>query len=368
MLREVVVKHLALKVRWMARRIEAAGATPVIFVDEPFLTSFGTPFFAWTRPEQPRDVLEEVYAAAPVKGTHCCANTDWTIFLKSSVDIVAFDAFGYAQGFLTYRDELVEFLGRGGNIAWGIVPTDPDDLAATNADDLLARLDTGIERSSSAMAWTARDHPASEPDHARRVASATRPARDGAAQSHLVQGHQRGPERRNRLIRQSAEGTTVPHTVNGIGTWYYGKKNLTTRRGTCQFCGREAQISDYETRLWFVVIFLPIIPLGRKQILDDCSSCRRHRAVPVGEWERATQDAVHEAGEAAAKAPNDPRRGHRASRHARRIPQARRGAEARRRHGHAVCRQCQGCSSTWGGLARARGPRARGRCVLRPCL
>lgn len=139
-LRDVLVKHLALKVRWLARQIEAAGAKPVIFVDEPFLTSFGTPFFGWTRPEQPRDVLEQVYAAAPVKGTHCCANTDWTIFLQSSVDIVSFDAFGYATAFLTYREALVEFIRRGGNIAWGIVPTDPEALAATSADDLVGRL------------------------------------------------------------------------------------------------------------------------------------------------------------------------------------------------------------------------------------
>jgi len=145
-LREVIVKHIALKVRWMARQIEAAGAKPVLFVDEPFLASFGTPFFAWTRAEQPREVIEEVYAAAEVKGTHCCANTDWTIFLNSSVDIISFDAFGYATGFLTYRDELVHFLGRGGNIAWGIVPTDPDDLAATSADDLLARLNAAIDK------------------------------------------------------------------------------------------------------------------------------------------------------------------------------------------------------------------------------
>jgi len=145
-LREVIVKHIALKVRWMARQIEQAGAKPVIFVDEPFLASFGTPFFAWTRPEQPRDVIEEVYAAAEVKGTHCCANTDWTIFLNSSVDILSLDAFGYAENFLTYPDELVHFLGRGGNIAWGIVPTDPDDLAATSADALLARLNAAISK------------------------------------------------------------------------------------------------------------------------------------------------------------------------------------------------------------------------------
>jgi methionine synthase II (cobalamin-independent) len=139
-LREVIVKHLSLKVRWLARQIQAAGAKPVIFVDEPFLTSFGTPFFAWTRPEQPRDVIEQVYQFAPLKGTHCCANTDWTIFLQSSVDVVSFDAFGYATALLTYREELVEFLRRGGNLAWGIVPTDPDDLAATSADELVGRL------------------------------------------------------------------------------------------------------------------------------------------------------------------------------------------------------------------------------------
>lgn len=139
-LREVVVRHLALKVRWLASQIEAAGARPVVFVDEPFLASFGTPFFAWTRPEQPRDVIEQVYAAAPVKGTHCCSNTDWSIFLRSSVNIVSFDAFGFARNFLTYREDLVDYLALGGNIAWGIVPTDPDDLAATSATELTARL------------------------------------------------------------------------------------------------------------------------------------------------------------------------------------------------------------------------------------
>ena len=145
-LREVIVKHIALKVRWMARQIESAGAKPIIFVDEPFLASFGTPFFGWTRPEQPREAIEEVYAAAPLKGTHCCSNTDWTIFLKSSVDIISFDAFGFAENFLTYRDDLVEFVGRGGNIAWGIVPTDPDDLAATSADELAGRLNAMVDK------------------------------------------------------------------------------------------------------------------------------------------------------------------------------------------------------------------------------
>ncbi len=148
-LREVIVKHLALKVGWLARQIEKAGARPVIFIDEPFLASFGTPFFGWTRPEQPREVIEAVYAAAPTKGTHCCSNTDWTIFLESSVDIVSFDAFGFAENFLTYRDELVEFVSRGGNIAWGIVPTDPEQLAETTADALAESLSAMLDKLAS---------------------------------------------------------------------------------------------------------------------------------------------------------------------------------------------------------------------------
>ncbi len=145
-LRDVIVKHLSLKVRWLGAQIEAAGARPVIFVDEPFLASFGTPFFGWTQPEQPRQVIEQVYAAAPIKGTHCCSNTDWSIFLESSVDIVSFDAFGFAQNFLTYREPLTAFLQRGGNIAWGIVPTDPEDLEATSAEELTPRLREMVDK------------------------------------------------------------------------------------------------------------------------------------------------------------------------------------------------------------------------------
>ena len=141
-----ITKHLALKVRWLAAQIQAAGARPLIFVDEPFLASFGTPFFAWTDPQQPRAVIEQVYAAAPARGTHCCSNTDWSIFLRSSVDVVSFDAFGFGENLLTYRDDLVGFIRGGGNLAWGIVPTDPDDLARTSAAELTARLREMVDK------------------------------------------------------------------------------------------------------------------------------------------------------------------------------------------------------------------------------
>lgn len=98
----------------------------------------------------------------------------------------------------------------------------------------------------------------------------------------------------------------MPSTINGIGTTYYGKGNVNTRSGVCEHCKAQAAISSYETRLWFVVLFIPIIPLGKKQILDQCSACTRHRVVPLGEWERVRDEATGEATAKAGRDPNDP--------------------------------------------------------------
>ena len=138
-LRDVLVKFLALRVRWQAEQLRAAGAEAVVFVDEPFLSSFGTPFFGWGV-GQVREVLEAVAAGTEITGSHCCSNTDWSIFLESRLSVVSFDAFEFADNFLMYRDALAAFMARGGNLAWGIVPTDPDLLAGQTAATLRERL------------------------------------------------------------------------------------------------------------------------------------------------------------------------------------------------------------------------------------
>jgi tetratricopeptide (TPR) repeat protein len=81
----------------------------------------------------------------------------------------------------------------------------------------------------------------------------------------------------------------MPITYNGIGTHYYGKRNLDSRVHNCQQCGHHATLSSYDTRLWFVVFFLPVIPLARKRIIDDCASCRRHYAVDLAKWHTMSQ-------------------------------------------------------------------------------
>jgi len=144
-LRDVLTKFLNLRVRWQARRITEAGARPVIFVDEPFLASFGTPFFGWDK-AQVQATLAAVTAGTETTGSHCCSNTDWSIFLTAPLQAVSFDAYEFADNFLVYRDDLRAFLEGGGTLAWGIVPTDPDALAGETVETLHAKMRERLAR------------------------------------------------------------------------------------------------------------------------------------------------------------------------------------------------------------------------------
>lgn len=86
----------------------------------------------------------------------------------------------------------------------------------------------------------------------------------------------------------------MPSTINGIGTSYLGKKNLEVREGLCQHCGKEAKLSSYDTRLFFVVVFIPVVPLGKKRVFEQCSRCTYHRAMPLGEYEELTTETLSE--------------------------------------------------------------------------
>jgi tetratricopeptide (TPR) repeat protein len=97
----------------------------------------------------------------------------------------------------------------------------------------------------------------------------------------------------------------MPTTVNGIGTHYYGQRNLRIHQGQCENCGRVVTLRDYETRLCFVILLIPIIPLGRKQVINECPRCRRHRVMPLEKWTQLREELVEESKRQTQAAPND---------------------------------------------------------------
>jgi len=66
------------------------------------------------------------------------------------------------------------------------------------------------------------------------------------------------------------------------GTRSLGQENLRVHRGTCQFCGRTVDLRDYDTSQWFMLYYIPIIPLGRKSVINHCPTCDHCLMGPVG--------------------------------------------------------------------------------------
>ncbi len=145
-LADAVAKHLHMHAAWQERELQKLARQTIVFVDEPYLASFGSAFVAVER-DQVIALIEEVFSGLEgLKGIHCCGNTDWSLLLSTSLDILNFDAFNFAETLSLYPGALRAFLDRGGIIAWGIVPVASDAAVMTaSADDLAARLDAAME-------------------------------------------------------------------------------------------------------------------------------------------------------------------------------------------------------------------------------
>ncbi len=122
---DAIAKHLRLKATWQEQQLRTVAPQTIIFVDEPYMSSFGSGFVSLSR-DQVVTLLEEVFSGIQgLKGVHCCANTDWSVLLDTSVDILNLDAYEYAESLSLYPEAVSAFLQRGGLIAWGIVPAGP---------------------------------------------------------------------------------------------------------------------------------------------------------------------------------------------------------------------------------------------------
>ena len=145
-LRDILVKHLSLKARWMEKRFNELfpGTPTILFFDEPSLSSFGSAFSSLNREDVVHSLNECFDAVKGLKGIHCCGNTDWSVLLSMNLDILSFDAYGYLETLSLYPKELKAFLERGGILAWGIVPTS-EAILKEEAEGLIKRFKEGVK-------------------------------------------------------------------------------------------------------------------------------------------------------------------------------------------------------------------------------
>jgi hypothetical protein len=83
---DVLVKHMAYNARWQVEQLKMVCEQVILFVDEPYMASFGSAYVSLGK-EQVIAWLDEVYealhGAGAITGTHCCGNTDWGVLLNT---------------------------------------------------------------------------------------------------------------------------------------------------------------------------------------------------------------------------------------------------------------------------------------------
>lgn len=153
-LREISLMLLKAKVRWQMDFLRPYAENIILFIDEPILSALGSTSYLGVKPEETRrllkDVADAIKYAGGIPGIHCCGKADWSVVVKSGIDIISFDAYGYVDTVSIYPSEFTEFLKDGGYLAWGIVPT-TDSIKEETTDSLKKRFQEGLERLSKSI-------------------------------------------------------------------------------------------------------------------------------------------------------------------------------------------------------------------------
>ncbi len=145
MFHDILVKNLERQAHWQEEVLAKINKNVIISVDEPYLSSVGSGVLNLNREQVIKDIETIFQALTSVKATHCCGNTDWSLLMETSADILLFDAYNYSKNLALFASELQEFIARGGSIGWGIVPSIGTELEDSNRESLVKRLEDGVE-------------------------------------------------------------------------------------------------------------------------------------------------------------------------------------------------------------------------------
>lgn len=150
--REIVIKGLTLKAIWQIVKIKECSSdiTPVVFMDEPVMSQFGTSAFITVKKDEVIAAIKEISDIikdfGAISAVHCCGKSDWSVLIDAGVEIINFDAFSFSKSLGAYAKEMYGFLNNGGYIAWGIVPTlDKAALEKTCVEELEAKFEDAVD-------------------------------------------------------------------------------------------------------------------------------------------------------------------------------------------------------------------------------
>ncbi|MCQ2744045.1 MAG: hypothetical protein MJ230_04520 [bacterium] len=124
---------------------------PIIILEEPMFNQFGMlkredeDVTAENVTKMFEIVVSKLKSAGAMVGIQCMDKCDWSIPIKSGVDLISYDAYNNPNNLCIYPEIVTSFLQKGGLINWGIVPTVSETLVrGLSIEYLFNRLEATI--------------------------------------------------------------------------------------------------------------------------------------------------------------------------------------------------------------------------------
>ncbi|MGI5874215.1 MAG: hypothetical protein ACOX8R_06095 [Bacillota bacterium] len=141
-IRGFMFDFMAEKCNAQYRQMAAKNENALVWMDEPGLQMLFTSFTGYTADRAAEDYGAYLEKMEGPRGIHLCGNPDWSFLLSSlDLDILSMDSYTVGHVFSLYKEEIIDFLKKGGVIAWGITPTLTEELSAESLKSLADRLE-----------------------------------------------------------------------------------------------------------------------------------------------------------------------------------------------------------------------------------
>jgi len=126
-LREIALMLLKGKARWQIDALRQYSDNIIIFIDEPIVSALGGTTYMGVQRQEALRLLRElsmcIEEEGAIPGAHCCGRAEWPLLIESGIRVLSFDSYGFSETLSIYPEEIKGFLGSGGYLAWGAVPT-----------------------------------------------------------------------------------------------------------------------------------------------------------------------------------------------------------------------------------------------------
>ncbi len=122
------------------RQLREKNRNAFVWLDEPGLVWVFSGLSGYNDIKARQDYHELLREWEGLKALHLCSNINLPYLLGLGLDFLSFDAYQLGVMPRDYAPSAAEFLGWGGIISWGIVPTEPAVLKKETPETLLALL------------------------------------------------------------------------------------------------------------------------------------------------------------------------------------------------------------------------------------